>query len=163
MRGPQYWKMDEGVYTKGLPPYGTKLSPDFCFGHWQTQCRATYEAPVDPHVVLGGFPNGPAFRSFSADATSFVVTYPVDSSADNRWGAGWAAGVLIALSYSGTVLYSPLANCTFSLAYRESSFCMLLVRMRCYLLQGPSPFQPCCADMHARPCGCMLETHKVYR
>ena len=80
----QYWKMDEGVYTKGLPPYGTKLSPDFCFGHWQTQCRATYEAPVDPHVVLGGFPNGPGFRNFSADATSFVVTYPVDSSSDNR-------------------------------------------------------------------------------
>ena len=82
----QFWKMDEGIYSKGLPPYGTKLSPDFCFGHWQTQCRATYEAPVDPHVVLGGFPNGPSFRNFSADATSFVVTYPVDSSADNRCG-----------------------------------------------------------------------------
>ena len=83
--------MDEGIYSKGLPPYGTKLSPDFCFGHWQTQCRATYEAPVDPHVVLGGFPNGPSFRNFSADATSFVVTYPVDSSADNRRGRAAAS------------------------------------------------------------------------
>lgn len=96
----QYWKMDEGIYTKGLPPYGTKLSPDFCFGHWQTQCRATYEAPVDPHVVLGGFPNGPRFASFSADATSFVVTYPVDSSADNRCGQTLLLLVLATLDSS---------------------------------------------------------------
>ena len=80
----QYWKMDLGIYEHGAPPYGTRLTPDFCFGHWQTQCRATYEAPVDPHVVLGGFPAGAAFRNFSADATSLVVTYPVASSADNR-------------------------------------------------------------------------------
>ena len=64
-----------------------RASPDFCFGHWQTQCRATYGAPVDPHVVLGGFPNGPAFRNFSADATSLVVTYPVAASSDNRCAA----------------------------------------------------------------------------
>lgn len=71
----------------GAPPYGTKLSPEFCFGHWQTQCRATYGAPVDPHVVLGGFPNGPEFRNFSADATTLVVTFPVDASSDNRCAA----------------------------------------------------------------------------
>ena len=80
----QYWKMDLDVYEHGQPPYGPPLSPDFCLGHWQTQCRATFEAPVDPNLVLGGFPSGPEFRNYSADATAFVVTYPVDSSEDNR-------------------------------------------------------------------------------
>lgn len=80
----QFWKMDVDIYEKGEPPYGIKLSPDFCFSHWQTQCRSTFEAPMDPHVILGGFPNGPDFRNFSADSTAFVVTFPVDSSSANR-------------------------------------------------------------------------------
>ncbi|EIE26672.1 multidrug efflux transporter AcrB transmembrane domain-containing protein [Coccomyxa subellipsoidea C-169] len=80
----QFWKMDEDIYEKGEPPYGMKLSPDFCFSHWSTQCRSTFEAPMDPHVILGGFPNGPDFRNFSADSTAFVVTFPVDSSSGNR-------------------------------------------------------------------------------
>ena len=46
--------------------------------------RATFEAPMDPDIILGGFPAGPEFRNYSADATAFVVTYPVDSSKDNR-------------------------------------------------------------------------------
>ena len=80
----QYWKMDKDVYEHGQPPYGPPLSPEFCLGHWQTQCRATFEAPMDPNLILGGFPSGPEFRNYSADATAFVVTYPVDSSEDNR-------------------------------------------------------------------------------
>jgi Niemann-Pick C1 protein len=80
----QFWKMDVDIYEKGEPPYGIKLSPDFCFSHWQTQCRSTFEAPMDPHVIMGGFPNGPDFRNFSADSTAFVVTFPVDSSSANR-------------------------------------------------------------------------------
>ena len=36
----QFWKMDEGIYEHGTPPYGPPLSPDFCLGHWQTQCRS---------------------------------------------------------------------------------------------------------------------------
>lgn len=80
----QFWKMDEDIYEHGEPPYGTKLSPDFCFSHWQTQCRSNFEAPMDPHIILGGFPNGPDFRNFSADSTAFVVTFPVDSSSENR-------------------------------------------------------------------------------
>ena len=39
---------------------------------------------MDPDIILGGFPAGPEFRNYSADATAFVVTYPVDSSKDNR-------------------------------------------------------------------------------
>ena len=81
----QYWKMDQSVYEHGTPPYGPPLSPEFCLGHWQTQCRATFEAPMDPHVILGGFPTDSGFRNYSADATAFVITYPVDSSQDNRW------------------------------------------------------------------------------
>lgn len=80
----QYWKMDQSTYEHGTPPYGPPLSPEFCLGHWQTQCRATFEAPMDPHVTLGGFPTDSGFRNYSADATAFVVTYPVDSSQDNR-------------------------------------------------------------------------------
>lgn len=80
----QFWKMDADIYEHGEPPYGMKLSADFCFSHWQTQCRSTFEAPMDPHIILGGFPNGPDFRNFTADSTAFVVTFPVDSSSDNR-------------------------------------------------------------------------------
>eukprot|EP00884_Botryococcus_braunii_P021147 jgi/Botrbrau1/7716/Bobra.0159s0148.1 len=88
----QYWKMTESNYEKGEPPYYTKLTPDFCFSHWSTQCRSAFEAPIDPNLVLGGFPTGPSFRNYSADATAFVVTYPVDSSEKLRAAAlAWEA------------------------------------------------------------------------
>ncbi len=77
----QYWQMDPKIYALG------RLSADFCFGHWSTQCRSAFESPIDPHTVLGGFPTDNSFRSFAQDATSFVVTYPVDSSPANRWAA----------------------------------------------------------------------------
>ena len=41
----QFWKMDEGIYERGEPPYGPPLSPEFCLGHWQTQCRSTHHLP----------------------------------------------------------------------------------------------------------------------
>lgn len=77
--------MSQANYEKGEPPYYSKLSPDFCFSHWSTQCRSAFQAPIDPHLVLGGFPTTSAFRNYSADATSFVVTYPLNSSVANRW------------------------------------------------------------------------------
>ena len=77
----QYWQMDPQIYALG------RLSADFCFGHWSTQCRSAFESPIDPHTVLGGFPTDNSFRSFAQDATSFVVTYPVDSSPANRSAA----------------------------------------------------------------------------
>ncbi len=62
------------------------------------QCRAAFGGPIDPHLVLGGFPtDSTAFRNFSADATAFVVTYPIDSHPENRWGGtAWAWGVMAA-------------------------------------------------------------------
>lgn len=33
----QYWRMNRTLYESGLPPYHTKLSPQFCFEHWSTQ------------------------------------------------------------------------------------------------------------------------------
>ncbi|KAL0026458.1 hypothetical protein WJX77_000502 [Trebouxia sp. C0004] len=85
----QYWQMDPKIYALG------RLSPDFCFGHWSTQCRSAFESPIDPHTVLGGFPTDSSFRSFAQDATSFVVTYPVDSSPANRDAAlAWEAAFL---------------------------------------------------------------------
>jgi hypothetical protein len=33
-----------------------------CCGHWATQCKSAFEAPMDPHVILGGFSTGPDFR-----------------------------------------------------------------------------------------------------
>lgn len=105
-----------------------------------TQCRSAFEAPMDPHVVLGGFPTGEAFRrepfsaarcaapcrtcarcfplcqdhrqgaadasmrtahpgchsrNYSADATSFVITYPIDPSPSNRAAAlAWEAAFI---------------------------------------------------------------------
>ena len=48
------------------------------------QCRAKFGGPMDPHIVLGGFPTNSSFVSYSTDATSFVITYPVDSNMTNR-------------------------------------------------------------------------------
>jgi hypothetical protein len=60
----QYWHMDGAFYAseQAKGKYSTKLSPDYCFGHWATQCRSAFEAPMDPHVILGGFSTGPDFR-----------------------------------------------------------------------------------------------------
>eukprot|EP00878_Enallax_costatus_P015127 GHUV01015839.1.p1 GENE.GHUV01015839.1~~GHUV01015839.1.p1 ORF type:complete len:1041 (+),score=174.75 GHUV01015839.1:474-3596(+) len=81
----QYWHMNRTFYQEeqSKPSYRVKLSPDYCFGHWATQCRSAFEAPMDPHVILGGFSTGPDFRNYSADATAFVITYPIDSNPDN--------------------------------------------------------------------------------
>ena len=51
------------------------------------QCRAAFGGPIDPHLVLGGFTTDASFSSYSADATSFIVTYPLDSSPDKRSAA----------------------------------------------------------------------------
>lgn len=55
------------------------------------QCRAAFGGPVDPHLVLGGFPTAAAaFRNYSADATAFVVTLPLDPHpASRRAGLAW--------------------------------------------------------------------------
>ena len=75
----------------GEPPLYAHLTPDFCFSHWSTQCRAAFGAPIDPHLVLGGFPiDSTQFKNYTADTTAFVVTFPLDSHPDKRWGPACA-------------------------------------------------------------------------
>lgn len=54
--------------------------------HLSTPCALPFhplsvhqQAPIDPHVVLGGFP--PSSSNYSGEATSFVVTLPLSSAA----------------------------------------------------------------------------------
>lgn len=47
----QYWKMERSIYERGEPPFFTKLTPEFCFGHWSTQCRSAFQ------VLIGHFPS----------------------------------------------------------------------------------------------------------
>jgi Niemann-Pick C1 protein len=53
---------------------GPRLSPEYCFLHWNTACRASTGAPVNPNVVLGGFPRNGS-TSYASEATAFVVTF----------------------------------------------------------------------------------------
>lgn len=67
-----------------VPPTEPRAQPPFPAP--APQCRAAFGGPVDPHLVLGGFPtDSSAFRNFSSDASAFVVTYPIDSHPENRW------------------------------------------------------------------------------
>ncbi|KAL4457923.1 hypothetical protein ABPG75_012788 [Micractinium tetrahymenae] len=56
-------------------------------------CRSAFGGPIDPHLVLGGFPtDATSFRNFSTDASAFVVTFPIDSHPANREAAlAWEA------------------------------------------------------------------------
>ena len=55
----QYWQMNRTIYEQGFPPHHTKLSPEFCFGHWSTQVgyatlhRTLHERP-DSRLAVGG-------------------------------------------------------------------------------------------------------------
>jgi Niemann-Pick C1 protein len=74
-----------------LQPTNFKLHPYISVQLLQLTVRAEAQChpdtcclPQDPHTVLGGFPMDGQFRNFSADASTFVVTYPLNSSAANR-------------------------------------------------------------------------------
>ena len=70
-----------GATTTHLPPLALPMLACPAL----PQCRSAFGGPVDPHLVLGGFPtNASSFRNYTADATSFVVTYPIDSHKPNR-------------------------------------------------------------------------------
>ena len=51
-RAPQYWKMDRQIYARGEPPFYTKLTPEFCFGHWSTQCRSAFQVALSQRPSL---------------------------------------------------------------------------------------------------------------
>ncbi|GAQ79217.1 putative Niemann-Pick C type protein [Klebsormidium nitens] len=72
----QYWKMDQD----NLDMYGGVEHAEFCFEHYSSSapCLSAFKAPMDPHVVLGGFPG----NNYS-DATAFVITFPVVNSVNS--------------------------------------------------------------------------------
>ena len=68
-----------------------RLSPEFCIDHWSTACRAATGAPVDPKVVLGGFPTAAVdgegavkAPAYANDSTAFVITYLLSSAPEDR-------------------------------------------------------------------------------
>ena len=123
----QYWRNDAAFYaseqTKG--PFSTKLTPDYCLTHWTTQCRADFGAPVDPHVVLGGFPTDSTFRSYRQDAASLVVTFPLSSAPeDAAAAAAWEAAFL---RLAGGKLAQMAAEANLTLAYSAERYVVVFL------------------------------------
>ena len=44
--------------------------------------RSAFQAPIDPKVVLGGFPTDASFNSYLADTTALLITFPVNATAE---------------------------------------------------------------------------------
>eukprot|EP00210_Caulerpa_lentillifera_P003889 g3716.t1 len=91
----QYWQMDKNQWDslfkqshQDVPKEDRALFfADHCFQHWTNECRSNFQAPVDPKIVLGGFPLNEDFRSYINDTTAFVVTYLLDSDKRNEKAA----------------------------------------------------------------------------
>ncbi|KAJ1272298.1 hypothetical protein BS78_06G191600 [Paspalum vaginatum] len=51
----------------------------FCFQHYTSEetCLSTFQSPIDPSTVLGGFPG-----SNFTEASAFVITYPVNNKVE---------------------------------------------------------------------------------
>jgi Niemann-Pick C1 protein len=75
---------------------------------------------MDPHIVLGGFPVGPDFRNYSADATALVVTYPVDSREGNRAAALAWESAFVELAKGKLSAMAAAANLTLSFSSERS-------------------------------------------
>ncbi|XP_078448414.1 uncharacterized protein LOC144716987 isoform X2 [Wolffia australiana] len=71
----QYFKMDPENYDDR----GGVAHAEYCFEHFSSaeKCLSAFGAPLDPFTVLGGFSG----KNFS-EATSFVITYPVNNAID---------------------------------------------------------------------------------
>ena len=64
------------------------MTPEYCFGRWFTECLSAFGAPIDPKIVLGGFPSSSSsFTSYSSDANSFIITLPLTSQTENSAAA----------------------------------------------------------------------------
>jgi Niemann-Pick C1 protein len=48
-------------------------------GYWA--CRSTFEAPIEPKMVLGGYPTDDSFVSYQQNATALLLTFPMNASA----------------------------------------------------------------------------------
>ncbi|XAR73057.1 hypothetical protein NMG60_11019915 [Bertholletia excelsa] len=71
----QYFKMDPDKFDE----YGGVEHAEYCFQHYTTSdsCMSAFKAPLDPSTVLGGFSG----NNYS-EASSFIVTYPVNNAVD---------------------------------------------------------------------------------
>lgn len=92
----QYWRMDRGLYEHEQIPRSGRMTPEYCFGRWFTECLSAFGAPIDPKIVLGGFPSSSTFTSYSSDATSFIITLPLSSHVSDAARAWEAAFVHLA-------------------------------------------------------------------
>jgi Niemann-Pick C1 protein len=92
----QYWGMSREAWAQGDPTTGVKLSTAYCLDHWTTQCLADYGAPVDPKVVLGGFPGDPGRPvDYAKESTALVVTLPLLAEEAGRVAAeAWEAAFI---------------------------------------------------------------------
>lgn len=73
----EYWAGSREAYEG---TFGPRLTPEYCFDHWNTACRASTGAPVNPKIVLGGFPRNGS-TSYASEATAFVITFLLSPSA----------------------------------------------------------------------------------
>lgn len=81
----QYWQMDKRMYVKeqAKDPSDPRMTPEFCFSHWYTQCRSTYEVCVTA--------KGPLLRPLPFMKTQLVVqrgdSRPLENSICTHFGA----------------------------------------------------------------------------
>uniref|UniRef100_A0A0E0KTZ0 SSD domain-containing protein n=1 Tax=Oryza punctata TaxID=4537 RepID=A0A0E0KTZ0_ORYPU len=70
----QYFQLDPKTYDDlGID------HAKFCFQHYTSEetCLSTFQSPIDPSTILGGFPG----NNFT-EASAFVITYPVNNKVE---------------------------------------------------------------------------------
>ncbi|KAL6652221.1 hypothetical protein ACP70R_011146 [Stipagrostis hirtigluma subsp. patula] len=70
----QYFQLDPKKYDDSGIEHAK-----FCFQHYTSEetCLSTFQSPIDPSTILGGFPG----NDFTA-ASAFVITYPVNNKVE---------------------------------------------------------------------------------
>ena len=75
----EYWQGSRQLYES--PDH---LTPQYCIQHWSVACLAESGAPMNPRIILGGFPKNltEAEKKLADLATAFIVTYPLVSDSE---------------------------------------------------------------------------------
>uniref|UniRef100_A0A0D9W889 SSD domain-containing protein n=1 Tax=Leersia perrieri TaxID=77586 RepID=A0A0D9W889_9ORYZ len=70
----QYFQLDPKKYDDAGIEHAK-----FCFQHYTSEerCLSTFQSPIDPSTILGGFPG----NNFT-EASAFVITYPVNNKVE---------------------------------------------------------------------------------
>ncbi|KAG2574016.1 hypothetical protein PVAP13_7KG294500 [Panicum virgatum] len=70
----QYFQLDPKKYDDSGIDHAK-----FCFQHYTSEetCLSTFQSPIDPGTILGGFPG----NNFT-EASAFVITYPVNNKVE---------------------------------------------------------------------------------